>query len=520
MALLRFNPEPACDVLVAGGGPAGAATAARLAGAGLRVTVLDRQAFPRDKVCGDFVGPAALVELEALGVTSRPDFHRTNLIHQAAVHLDGTELIRRPLPQADGLPGYGRCIPRMQLDAWVLDAARRAGATVVEGVRVTGFDVDADGVTVSAERGREPCTFRARLLVGADGSNSMVARVLRGSVPPDQDRIIAVRAYYEGDAGPDDRCDLFFTAESFPGYYWLFPTGAGRANVGVGMVLETLPPTGEHLRELLLELVRSDEALSRRLEGARIQGKVVGWPLTTYDARLPVVDERVMLVGDAAGFINPLNGEGIQYALISGRWAAETVLAAAADGDFSAARLAVYARDAERELRYDMALAGLLVHLIRNRHLTPVWLNALKVIAARARVDREYAEITGGILAGLAPARDALTLKVVGRTVDQALYSMGLTVAWNVLKGPRNLTERGREAARASMEMAAGALRDPLALVDWLVGVVKQGGELAGQFGAHLVDRGAPPAPAVPAARLKIPLDHVHHDLLDQPPVV
>ncbi|MDB4948784.1 MAG: NAD(P)/FAD-dependent oxidoreductase [Gemmatimonadetes bacterium] len=524
MAHLRFDPDPACDVLVAGGGPAGAATAAHLARAGLRVTLLDRQRFPRDKVCGDFVGPAAMVELDALGVTGVPEYRATNVIRHAAVHLNGVELIRQPLPQVEGMPAYGRVIPRMLLDAWLLDAARRAGANLVEGVRVTGFDAGPHGVTVAAERDREPCTFRARLLVGADGSNSVVARTLRGSVPPDEDRIVAVRAYYDGDSGPEDRCDLYFTGESFPGYYWLFPTGGGRANVGVGMVLETLPPTGDHLRGLLLDLVARDPALSARLEGARMEGKVVGWPLTTYDARLPVVGERVMLVGDAAGFINPLNGEGIQYALVSARWAAETVADAVAADDFSVARLKTYAARAERELRYDMALAGLVVHLIRNRHLTPVWLEALKVISSRARVDREYAAVAGGILAGLAPARDALTFRVVGRTLEQAVRSLGMSLAWNALKGPRNLSRLGRGVAGGSAAMVAGVLQDPLALFDWVVGALRQGGELAGQFGAHVLDGGAAPDPPVAfegeEVRLQIPLDHVHHDLLHQPPVV
>jgi menaquinone-9 beta-reductase len=523
MAHLRFKPAPDCDVLIAGGGPAGAATAARLASHGLRVMLLDRQAFPRDKVCGDFVGPMALAELDELGVAHRPEYRRTNIIHRAAVHLDGRELIRRPLPEVEGLPPYGRTIPRMLLDQWILEAADRAGASILQGQRVTGYQVEADGVTVFAEQGKQPRVYRARLLIGADGSNSVVSRVLRGAGPSNENRIIAVRGYYQGDAGPDDRADLYFTAESFPGYYWLFPTGAGGANVGVGMVLETLPPTSDHLRDLLLRLVRDDAALNRRLEGATLEGKVLGWPLTTYDARLPVVSHRVMLVGDAAGFINPLNGEGIQYALVSARWAAETALACAAADDFSGACLRPYAERAERELRYDMALAGLIVHLIRNRHLTPVWLEALQVISNRARFDREYAEITGGILAGLVPARDALSARVIGRTLDQALYSTVLTLGWNVLQGPKKLSGRGMAAARAGAHIGLEALKHPVELLEWAVGVVKQGGELAGQVGIHAVRRPESPQPAAPAVapvRLKIPLDHVHHDLLDQPPVV
>ena len=510
MIHLRLAPDLDFDVIVAGGGPAGASAAARLASAGMRVAILDRQGFPRDKVCGDFVGPAALVELGALGVTGRADYARSNIIRQAAVHLDGELLIRRPIPEVDGLPEYGRCVPRLTLDAWVLDAARRAGATVLT-AQVSGFDVRGSHLEVRARQNGAPLTLRARLLIGADGSSSTVSRELRGAPPPDEDRIIAVRAYYEGDAGPEDQADLYFAASSFPGYYWLFPTGGGHANVGVGMVLETLPPTSDHLRELLLALVDGDAALRARLGRGAIVGKVVGWPLTTYNARLPIVGDRVMLVGDAAGFINPLNGEGIQYALISGRWAAECALDCMEHDDCSAAALQRYADRAEHELRYDMALAGLIVQLIRNRHLNGVWLEALKVIAARAKVDQEYAEIAGGILAGLVPARDALTFKILGRTVDQAAYSLALQLLWTALKGPKHLGDRGLGFARSGAALARQMMDDPAGVVDWIAGVARQGGELAVQFGSHLGDRKAhalhpePPTLHPPTVHLRLP---------------
>jgi hypothetical protein len=214
-------------------------------------------------------------------------------------------------------------------------------------------------------------------------------------------------------------------------------------------------------------------------------------------------------VGDAAGFINPLNGEGIQYALVSGRWAAETAVESLAEDDFSEQRLSAYATRAEHELRYDMALAGMIVQFIRNRHLNGVWLQALRVISARARADREYAEITGGILAGLAPARDALTVKILGRTLDQAIYSLALSVGWNALKGPRHLGERSTNLARAGADMAANVMRDPVAFFDWAVGLAKQGGELAAQFGSHVGD-GRPAIPTPPPLdapqRIRLPL--------------
>src|SRR6516225_10794253 len=125
--------EPDCDVVVVGGGPAGAAAAAWLAAGGFTTVVVDRATFPRDKVCGDFVGPAALAELADLGVTGTEAFAATNTVGECALHVDGNQLGVLAIPQVGGLPAYGRVIPRLQLDAWILNAAQRAGATVLHG---------------------------------------------------------------------------------------------------------------------------------------------------------------------------------------------------------------------------------------------------------------------------------------------------------------------------------------------------------------------------------------------------
>ncbi|HKE75482.1 MAG TPA: NAD(P)/FAD-dependent oxidoreductase [Acidimicrobiales bacterium] len=460
-----------CDVVVAGGGPAGASAAAHLAAAGLAVVVLDRQAFPRDKACGDFVGPSALAELDRLGVTGRPEVAAANKVRRAALHLDGRRLIIRRLPRVGDLPGYGRTIPRRRLDALVLGAARERGAAVVERARVTGFVARRGGVDVAFDGPGGARSLRAAVLVGADGASSAVARTLRGTPPPHEDRIMAVRAYVDGVAGPADRADLYFPGDSFPGYYWLFPTGGGQANVGVGMLLDTVPPPREGLRALLARLVADDPALAARLPGRRLAGRVVGWPLTTYNPRAPLVDDRLVLVGDAAGLINPLNGEGIQYALLSGRLAAEAIAAALASADGpTAAALAPYQAAVEAELRLDMALAGTVVQLIRNRALTPVWLETLRTIAARAKRDPGYADVVGGILAGLLPASRALRPDVLAATADGALASLAATGA-RTGTGPDLASSLARETTT-----------DPLRLAQWGVGLAAQLTELGTQL--------------------------------------
>jgi hypothetical protein len=167
-------------------------------------------------------------------------------------------------------------------------------------------------------------------------------------------------------------------------------------------------------------LIRIDPAIADRLGGATIRGKIAGWPLATFNAHLPVVADRVALLGDAAGLINPLNGEGIQYALQSARWSIETLHETLSHDRVSAVGLSPYAQRVQRELRLDMAVSRLLVDLARNRSLNQLWLAALAVIGGRAARDGEYSACFGGILAGIVRAREALSISLAGRTVVQA----------------------------------------------------------------------------------------------------
>lgn len=480
MIRIRVEPRVDADVIVVGAGPAGAATAVHLARAGIDVLLVDRSRFPRDKICGDFVGPVALAELESLGVDRLGNFSETNVVRRAGVHLDGRQIVERPFPAGHGFAPYGRVIPRLDFDAWVVEAADRAGVRIVEDFHVAELGHTQDGA-VAVQEAQNGRTLRARIVIGADGSNSTVARELRGGSPPRADRIIAVRAYYTGVGGPDDRADLYFSSDSFPGYYWLFPTGESAANVGVGMVLETVPPTRNHLRDLLARLVERDESLRGRLGGATLEGKVVGWPLTTYNPGLPLVGDGLVLVGDAGGLINSLNGEGIQYALLSARWAAETVAAALAAGDVSHDALVPYAERVDRELRYDLGLSRLVVQLISYRALNPVWLLALQVIAARSRGNPAYAETTGGVLAGVVPAQAVLTPSIVAQTVGQAAWTAGALPAREVLRRPMTAAEIGVDVARTAFDLAYDVARERRGVVRWASSSAVTAAALAGR---------------------------------------
>jgi len=471
------------DVTIAGAGPAGASAACHLARAGFRVVLLDQRRFPRDKVCGDFVGPAALAELDQLGLSWQPTVQNAHEIRDGALYLNGDKVVARPFPRVAGLRRYGVCIPRILLDDAIVQAAVASGARLIEDARVTGYETDATGVTVFYQGKGGPRSLRSRLLIGADGSSSLISRILRGKKPQSRDQIIAVRAYFEGVEGAADQADLYINNASFPGYYWLFPTGADSANVGVGMLLDSWSPSKQKFSQFFTQLIETDPAIRLRLAGAKMCGKIAGWPLTTFNPRLPVVGNRVVLAGDAAGLINPLSGEGIQYALRSGRWTLEALREALSRDHLSVAGLRPYAKRVQAEMAYDMALSRLIIDLARNRALKSLWLAALEVIAKRGASDSDYYNLAAGVFAGVIPTRQLLTRPFLWRTASSAAMA-----GYAVLRAPRQLVNGGITLAKTLGSMFKDSLAHPVATLGWGLDCALSTLELAKQMAISTVE--------------------------------
>ncbi|MCP4680470.1 MAG: geranylgeranyl reductase family protein [Deltaproteobacteria bacterium] len=478
------NPKHGTDVIIAGAGPAGSAAAIHLARLGIHVVLLEKKSFPRDKVCGDFVGPVGLVELKKLGITSHPEYKKTSIIRQASVYLNGEKLINEDFPDIDGIPAHGRVIPRKQLDQWLFEEAQNAGVDTFENVEVTGFQADADSVSVDVVYEKKKATLKAGLLIGADGSRSIIARCLGAfNAKSSRDRIVAIRSYFSGADPIQGQAELFFSDHTFPGYYWFFPAGSRFANVGVGMMNNILPDRPHNLRKLLLTVIREDTVLRERLRGAEPVGPIRAWPLATYNHRTPVVGHRVILVGDAAGLINPINGEGIQTALLSARWAAEVAAPCIASGKLDQASLNAYKRKVNDELRCDMALSRIIVQLIRNQNLNPIWFTALRLITTAAKRDPLYSEIAGGILAGMVPAQRAIGKRMIGGTAVQAARSFAFRAIPKTIMKPSLIGSLGIEGASMGFKTMYDGVRHPRQSLQWgsevLAGVVELGAQVA-----------------------------------------
>jgi len=427
------------DVLIVGGGPSGSICAYYLAKAGKKVILIDSDDFPREKICGDFVSPIGLNELKKIGIWDLNGFDKTNLIFGASVFLNGQYLITNKLPYIKGLPNHGRVIPRLILDNWLVDAAKKQGAEIITPCKLKSYSISDNSVVIDCIQNGDEKHFVAKMLVGADGSNSKVARILRGEKLKPENKIVAVRAYYENLDCHSTQADLFFSSKCFPGYYWFFPTSPTTANVGIGMMLEHFPKEEKNLHSLFLEMIESDLSFKAKIGKGKMVNRIVGFPLSIYNPKATIVKDRVLLVGDAAGLVNSINGEGMQYAMQSGRWAAESIIKCSSLNNFDAKSLKLYEIKVRSEIGYDMSIANIVMQFIRNRNLNPLWLKLLEIMIAQANRDEKYANIAGGILSGMIPTSTAIRFYFIRKSLYRGII-ISLSCKFGILKFLKSTT--------------------------------------------------------------------------------
>jgi geranylgeranyl reductase family protein len=463
-----------CDVLIAGGGPAGSGLAYHLAKRGYKVWVAEAERFPRDKVCGDGVSPIALAELHNMGITGFEKFAEANEISKVGLFIK-TDKVFIDLSKPEHLPHHARIIPRIELDNWIYQAAQKAGAYYLQDTRVINYTSSCTGVTIILKRGNENLHVRAKTIVGADGSSSTIARILHGSKPKEDFQLLGLRAYYEGVNGPRDRVDIYFSGESFPGIFWMFPKGESGANIGMAMVSTTTPQRDIHVKTYLNNHIKDNDAIKERIGNGKIDGKISGWPLSFFNKQSEITANRVLLAGDAAGLINPLSGDGIQYALLSARWAADTLASCIDQDDFSAAAIYAYRKKIDKELDYDFALSNLLIQFARNKALTPLWMEILTVMIERAKVDKEYADIIAGIFEGTYPSHKALNIPFILKSIVQGGIYLGTESMRQLAQGPAAWMEKGGQLTSIGSGIIDQVKANPNEQKKWLMGLAKNG---------------------------------------------
>ncbi|WP_044512827.1 menaquinone reductase [Mycobacterium simiae] len=310
------------DLVVVGAGPAGSAAAAWAARAGRDVLVVDSASFPRDKPCGDGLTPRAVAELERLGLGAWLD---TRIRHRGLrMSGFGGELeVDWPGPS---FPSTGSAVARVELDDRIRKVAEESGARMLLGTKAVGVHHDSSRrvTSVVLSDGTE---MRCRRLIVADGARSPLGRKLGRRWHQDTVYGVAARGYLTTARSEDPWLTSHLELRSpdgavLPGYGWIFPLGNGEVNIGVGALSTSKRPADLALRPLI----------SYYTDLRRQEWGFTGTPRAISSALLPmggavsgVAGPNWMLIGDAAACVNPLNGEGIDYGLETGRLAAEVL---------------------------------------------------------------------------------------------------------------------------------------------------------------------------------------------------
>lgn len=341
------------DVIIIGGGPAGAAAAIEGTRKGLDVIVLDKARFPRDKCCGDGLTANALRHLEALEISpaSVPSW---KVIEDVVLVDPGGRARTFPLPRGKGQ--FAAIARRNELDAALLHRAGEVGASIHEGAEVITVSSGDDSVTVTTSAGHN---YTGRYLLAADGMWSPTRRMLGLAPSAYRGEWHAARQYLTN-VGPAAQRDLvvWFDREILPGYIWSFPLADGAANVGFGVVRAS-DRKGRDLKALWSNVL--ERPYLREFLGplAEAESRYTAWPIPAALGRLPLTHGRTFFVGDAAAATDPMSGEGIGQALETGRLAAELIAHAGPLGSPTQAA-EKYERELRRGMVKDHALARVL----------------------------------------------------------------------------------------------------------------------------------------------------------------
>src|SRR5215213_3956723 len=352
------------DLVVVGAGPGGSSTAYHAAKAGLNTLLVDRQEFPRDKTCGDGLMPHGASEVAMMGLADWLDEPQHGRFTGFSIY-SRTALLKQNVPTTLHGP-HGYVARREETDLKLLERAVSAGAQLHTGTRATDLSRSSSGrvIGIEAENGGDPMRFAAPLVVVADGIGGFGGGGMKA-----QQNAVARRQYFSGVEGPDKQDLHVFITEDMnshgAGYGWVFYLGDGTANVGAGVSTASLVRTGRNLKDFYDRFLEEPQ-LAAWLEKATPEGPPTSWSLKMGMWGAKRYDQGLMAVGDAGSMIHPVSGEGVGYALESGRLAASWAHEAHVRQDFSASVLSGY----ERQLRHRRArehLSGYaLVNLVPN----------------------------------------------------------------------------------------------------------------------------------------------------------
>ncbi len=342
------------DVVIVGAGPAGCSCALALKDAGLKVALIDKATFPRDKVCGDAIPGRAIKTLRAIDPkfeTAFKEFAEKEETRKTALYYRGNELTFNWVQ-----PAY--TCARMSFDHFLFALVQQnTNTALLTDTQPDTIVVKDDAVEISLKDSAK--LLSAQLVIGADGAHSAVAKQLTDRTLDRNHHVGSVRAYYRDVAHCNaDTTEIYFDKRFLPSYLWVFPLPGGVANVGFGMLSSEIARKKINIRKTFYEFIEAVPELKAKFANAKQIGPLEGFGLPLGSKIGALSGNRFLLTGDAASLIDPVSGDGIGNAMLSGRLAAQQAIKCFAEQDFTEAIVK----------QYDASLLASIGKELRDRH--------------------------------------------------------------------------------------------------------------------------------------------------------
>tara|TARA_Y100001970_G_scaffold154940_1_gene189809 strand:+ start:345 stop:1568 length:1224 start_codon:yes stop_codon:yes gene_type:complete len=381
------------DIIIVGAGPSGTSAALYASRLGLKTIIVDKSTFPRDKICGDALSGKSVKYMRELDILDEVSKLKGSAIRrltfgspshkQFDINLSG--------PNNTGNIKEGYVVPREIFDNFLFEKAKNV-TEIKENFNVTDilYD-DADRIIgVTGKQNKEKKELYAPIILGCDGSKSTIARKLGFHTEDEDNTAIAIRCYYEGVKGLTDQIELHFVDEVLPGYFWLFPAGENVANIGIGLSKKQAKKDERKLTQILDDVVESDYFKSRFSESKKLENPK-GWSLPLGRVERPSHGDGFMLLGDAAGLVDPFTGEGIGNAMGSAKFSIEVAAKAKEKNDFSKKMFSSYHDLVWKELGPELKTSTKLQNLANYRTL-------LNLVINKAARNKDIQDIISGML--------------------------------------------------------------------------------------------------------------------------
>tara|TARA_B100001996_G_scaffold360329_1_gene326250 strand:- start:106 stop:1323 length:1218 start_codon:yes stop_codon:yes gene_type:complete len=383
------------DVIIVGAGPAGTCAALYGHRQGLKTLLLDKSQFPRDKTCGDALSGKSVKVLDDLGLISGVDNLNGSIIKRIIFgnprHSECELLLDKSLNKKHIKHGY--VIPRIAFDNFMLEEAKKV-SKYEDGFTVNDLIFDNNNIVVGVKgrtKNGEEKEFRGNLVFGADGPSSIVSKKAGLYDMNMEHTAVGIRCYYENVKDLTDQIELHYVKEMNPGYFWIFPAGQNRANIGVGLLKSIVKKEERKLSDIMLDVIDS-ENFRHRFKDAVPMEKPKGWNLPFGSIKRENHGDGFLLLGDAAGLVDPFTGEGIGNAMVSGRIASEIAARSKQDNNFTKQYLKKYDQDLWGYLGNELSTSSKLLKLAHSKFL-------LNFVIDRAARNKKVRNLMSGMLA-------------------------------------------------------------------------------------------------------------------------